>query len=125
MARWAPFPQSRMPASIEEFNKAKCMYELHRTDKLYPVRSSAKVGAGVEKARAELLNRDGSIKDRCIGKVYYIIYDIMNNIIYDIIYDIMNNIICDIAHDIIYDIIYDITYDIINEFSCDFTGGRC
>ena len=22
----APFPQSRMPASIEEFNKAKCMY---------------------------------------------------------------------------------------------------
>lgn len=33
--------------------------ELHRTDKLYPVRSSAKVGAGVDKARAELLNRDG------------------------------------------------------------------
>ncbi len=37
--------------------------ELERTDKLYPVRSSAQVGAGVEKARAELLNRDGSIKD--------------------------------------------------------------
>ncbi len=26
MAQRAPFPQSRMPASIEEFNKAKCMY---------------------------------------------------------------------------------------------------
>lgn len=24
----APFPQSRMPASIEEFNKAKCMYAI-------------------------------------------------------------------------------------------------
>ena len=43
--------------------------ELDRTDKLYPVRSTADVHAGVEKARAELLNRDGSIKDRCIGKV--------------------------------------------------------
>jgi hypothetical protein len=45
--------------------------ELDRTDKLYPVRSAADVRAGVEKARAELLNRDGSIKDRCIGKVMY------------------------------------------------------
>jgi len=26
MARRAPFPQSRLPASIEKFNKAKCMY---------------------------------------------------------------------------------------------------
>jgi hypothetical protein len=43
--------------------------ELERTDKLYPVRSTDDVRAGVEKARAELLNRDGSIKDRCIGKV--------------------------------------------------------
>ena len=43
--------------------------ELDRTDKLYPVRSTADVQAGVEKARAELLNRDGSIKDQCIGKV--------------------------------------------------------
>ena len=43
--------------------------ELHRTDKLYPVRSTAAVRAGVEKARAELLNRDCSIKDQCIGKV--------------------------------------------------------
>ena len=43
--------------------------ELHRTDKLHPVRSTAAVRASVEKARAELLNRDGSIKDRCIGKV--------------------------------------------------------
>ena len=43
--------------------------ELDRTDKLYPVRNTADVRAGVEKARAELLNRDGTIKDRCIGKV--------------------------------------------------------
>ncbi len=43
--------------------------ELDRTDKLYPVRSTSDVRAGVEKARAELLNRDGTIKDRCIGKV--------------------------------------------------------
>jgi len=48
--------------------------ELSRTDKLYPVRSSAEVGAGVEKARQELLNRDGSIKQRCIGQVCYISY---------------------------------------------------
>jgi hypothetical protein len=47
--------------------------ELDRTDKLYPVRITADVRAGVEKARAELLNRDGSIKDRCIGKVIYYI----------------------------------------------------
>ncbi len=43
--------------------------ELDRTDKLYPVRSTADVRAGVKKARAELLNRDGTIKDGCIGKV--------------------------------------------------------
>jgi hypothetical protein len=46
--------------------------ELDRTDngdKVYPVRSTSVVRAGVEKARAELLNRDGTIKDRCIGKV--------------------------------------------------------
>ncbi len=45
--------------------------ELDRTDKLYPVRSTADVRIGVEKARAELLERDGGIKDRCIGKVSY------------------------------------------------------
>jgi hypothetical protein len=48
--------------------------ELDWTDKLYPVRSTADFRAGVEKARAdtaELLNRDGSIKDQCIGKVIY------------------------------------------------------
>ncbi len=48
--------------------------ELDRTDKLCPVRSTADVRAGVEKARAELLNRDRSIKDRCIGKVIYSSY---------------------------------------------------
>jgi hypothetical protein len=69
--------------------------ELERTDKLYPVRSSAQVGAGVEKARAELLNRHGSIKDRCIGKVYYIIQDIIYNIIHD-------------TYNFIYDFIYDV-----------------
>ena len=57
--------------------------ELDRTDKLYPVRSTAEVRAGVEKARAELLNHDGSIKDRCIGKVV-IYHDIMYDIIHDI-----------------------------------------
>ena len=45
--------------------------ELDRTDKLYPVRSTADVRTGVEKAGAELLERDGSIKDQCIGKVSY------------------------------------------------------
>jgi hypothetical protein len=45
--------------------------ELDQTDKLYPVRSTADVRAGVEKARSEFLERDGSIKDRCIGKVSY------------------------------------------------------
>ena len=43
--------------------------ELSRTDKLYPTRSTEHVRAGVNKARKELLNRDGSIKERCIGKV--------------------------------------------------------
>ena len=43
--------------------------ELDRTDKLYPVRSTKDIQAGVEKSHRELLNRDGSIKDRCIGKV--------------------------------------------------------
>ena len=36
--------------------------ELDRTDKLYPTRSKDEV-------RAELLNRDGTIKDRCIERV--------------------------------------------------------
>ncbi len=34
-------------------------------------RSTADVRTGMEKARAELLERDGSIKDQCIGKVSY------------------------------------------------------
>ncbi len=49
--------------------------ELDQTDKLYPARSTAEVRAGVEKARAELLNRDGCIKDRCIGMVIFIMHD--------------------------------------------------
>jgi hypothetical protein len=43
--------------------------ELDMTDKLYPVKCTSDVRAGVEKARAERLNRDGTIKDRRIGKV--------------------------------------------------------
>ncbi len=40
--------------------------ELDRTDKLYPTRSTKDVRVGVEKARVELMSRDGSIKDRCV-----------------------------------------------------------
>jgi hypothetical protein len=40
-----------------------------RTDKMYPVRNTAKICAGVEKGHAEFLNSDGSIKDPCIRKV--------------------------------------------------------
>ncbi len=49
-----------------------------KTDKLNPVRSTAGVRAGVEKERAELLNRDGSIRDQCIDKVikYHILYHV-------------------------------------------------
>jgi hypothetical protein len=46
--------------------------ELDRTYKLHPVRSTSDhsdVRAGVEKAHAEFLNRGGTIKDQCIGKV--------------------------------------------------------
>jgi hypothetical protein len=52
---------STMERPICECPKA----ELDRTDKLYPVRSTADIRAGVEKVRAELrvLNRDGNIKD--------------------------------------------------------------
>jgi hypothetical protein len=45
------------------------MEELDRTDKLFPVRNAADARASVEKARAELLNRDGTIQNRCIRKV--------------------------------------------------------
>ncbi len=59
-------------SSIMTFPTCECPKgELDRTDKLYPVRSTADVRTAVEKARAELLERDGSIKDRCIGKVSY------------------------------------------------------
>jgi hypothetical protein len=45
--------------------------ELGRTDKLYPVRSTSDVRADVEpeKASAELLNSEGTIKDQSFGKV--------------------------------------------------------
>ena len=57
-------------SSTMECPTCKCpKAELDRTDKLYPVRNTADVRAGVEKARAELLNRDGTIKDRCIGNL--------------------------------------------------------
>ena len=53
--------------------------ELDMTDKLYPVKFTSDVRAGVEKARAERLNRDGTIKDRRIGKVMW--YNIISYII--------------------------------------------
>jgi hypothetical protein len=47
------------PSSTMECTTCECpKEELDRTDKLYPVRSTSDVRAGVEKARAELLNRD-------------------------------------------------------------------
>jgi hypothetical protein len=57
-------------SSTTECQTCKCPKdELHRTNKRYPARSTQTVRAGVENARAELLNRDGSIKDQCSGKV--------------------------------------------------------
>jgi hypothetical protein len=43
--------------------------ELDRTDKVYPPRKTVDVQQAVEKAREELLDEDGNIKDRCKGKV--------------------------------------------------------
>ena len=43
--------------------------ELHRSDVLYPLRCAETIKSRVEAAQAELLNPDGSIKDRCKGKV--------------------------------------------------------
>ena len=43
--------------------------ELDRTDILYPLRCGESIKSRVEAAQAELLNPDGSIKDRCKGKV--------------------------------------------------------
>ena len=37
---------------------------------LYPIRDTHALRKAVEKARAELLNQDESIKDRCIEKVH-------------------------------------------------------
>jgi hypothetical protein len=57
-------------STIKECPTCQCpREELDRTEKVYLVRSTADVRAGVEKVRAVLLNRDGSINDRCIGKV--------------------------------------------------------
>jgi len=50
--------------------------ELDRTDVSYPLRSGSTVKALVEDAQAELLEPDGSVKPRCIGKVAHIVYDI-------------------------------------------------
>ena len=52
-------------AEINELCKTARHYRwADRTDKLYHVRSTKDIQAGVEKARGELLNRDGSIKDQ-------------------------------------------------------------
>ena len=73
--------------------------ELDRTDHLYPLRSGWAVRARVAAAQAELLEQDGSVKQRCIGKVahrhmitgYQTSYIFHNpysrNIIYYIIYN--------------------------------------
>ena len=47
------------------------MDELDRTDVSYPLRSGANVKSLVDSAQAELLEPDGSIKDRCTGKVQH------------------------------------------------------
>ena len=50
--------------------------ELDKTDVSYPLLSGSTVKALVEDAQAELLEPDGSVKPRCIGKVAHIVYDI-------------------------------------------------
>ena len=54
--------------------------ELDKTDVSYPLRSGPSSGstvkALVEDAQAELLEPDGSVKPRCIGKVAHIVYDV-------------------------------------------------
>jgi hypothetical protein len=50
---------------------------LGTTNRLYPIRDTDALRKAVEKARAELLNPDESIKHRCIEKVhvsYFISY---------------------------------------------------
>ena len=46
--------------------------ELDRTDFLWPLRTAGKVKKQVEAARAELLDGNGNIRDRCIGRVRHI-----------------------------------------------------
>ena len=46
--------------------------ELERTDFLWPLRTLGKVKKQVETARAELLDGNGNIRDRCIGRVRHI-----------------------------------------------------
>ena len=46
--------------------------ELDRTDHLYQLRSGSAVRAQVAAAQAELLEPDGSVKQRCIGKVAHL-----------------------------------------------------
>ena len=43
---------------------------LGKTNRLYPIRDTDVLRKAVEKARAELLNQDESIKGRCIEKVH-------------------------------------------------------
>ena len=46
--------------------------EVDRTDVLYPLRSGSAVKAMVAAAQAEVLQPDGTVKPRCIGKVAHI-----------------------------------------------------
>jgi hypothetical protein len=59
--------------------------EVDKPDVSYPLLSGSTVKALVEDAQAELLEPDGSVKPRCIGKVGHIVYDIPSYIIYYII----------------------------------------
>jgi len=56
--------------STKDCPTCKCPRELlGMTNRLFPLRDTHKLCKAVEKARAELLNPDESIKYRCIDKV--------------------------------------------------------
>ncbi len=56
--------------STKDCPTCECLRELlGTTSRLYPIRDTQKLRNAVAKARAELLNRDESIKNRCIDKV--------------------------------------------------------
>ena len=57
--------------STKDCPTCECPRELlGKTNRLFPLRDTHKLCKAVEKARAELLNPDETIKDRCIEKVH-------------------------------------------------------